>query len=267
MGRVRPRSPSANDDTASCRVPQPPGPSAAKRPRVQEPERPEPLAQPDLEAPGQHASEELLSVMVVADGCNVQLHLDSFDLLLEPEPNSVLQMSRQGRTMMLVPEGLQASNHLGQPGFLPARPQGAALMGMPQDHLFLIQPGSFSASGSHRECLENASNPHEDPQGGSLMPWLNAPAGLVPGLLLSYSGASSFLFPGQAAEPWHPSASASAERYASPSNWSLNSSMLAPLPSSPLQPLPESPPDPQAQPLQTPQRPSCPPCKARRRLF
>lgn len=266
MQRVRPRSPSAKEDSESWWAPQPPVSNPAKRRCLQEPERPESLAQPDLEAPEPPTGGEITSVVVVPEGYNFQLHLDDFDLLMRPEPNSVLQVSHQGHNIVLIPEGLQSSSHLGQPGFL-ARPEGAAPLDLPPEQLYLILPGSFSASGSHRECLENASNTHQDPQTAFLMPWRSAPAGMAAGLLLSYPGVSSPLFPSQAPQSWSPSASPSAERYAPGSIWSLQSSMLWPLPGSPLQPLPPSPPDPQAQHLQKPQKPSRPRCKAQRRLF
>ncbi|XP_021028892.1 proline-rich protein 23A3-like [Mus caroli] len=111
MLRTRPRSPCV--DPAPCWSPQTPAPSPAKRRRLhQEPACPEPLAQPELEAP---ASSALTSVVFLAAGSALQLPLDGIDLLLEPEPTSVLQVSLQGHTILLVPEGLQDSTHFGQP--------------------------------------------------------------------------------------------------------------------------------------------------------
>ncbi|XP_050995947.1 proline-rich protein 23A3-like [Acomys russatus] len=118
-----PRIPSA-DDPAPCWAPQAPGPSPAKRRRLQEPAHPEALA--DLEAPGQPAAdadadddEELTSVVFLPAGSTLQLPRDDIDLLLEPDPISVLKVSLHGHTIILAPEGLQTAAHHGQPGFSP----------------------------------------------------------------------------------------------------------------------------------------------------
>ncbi|KAL1781862.1 hypothetical protein HispidOSU_012404 [Sigmodon hispidus] len=86
---MRPRSPGA--EPAPCWSPRPQGPSPAKRRRIHEP------VAPDLEAlPAQPASDELTSVVFLAAGCAMQLQLEGVDLLLEPEPTSVLQVSIPG---------------------------------------------------------------------------------------------------------------------------------------------------------------------------
>ncbi|XP_055485477.1 proline-rich protein 23A3-like [Psammomys obesus] len=254
MMSVRPYSP--RFDPLSYWSPQPTGLSPDT------PASPEPLVQQELEIPISPSTNDLTSVMFVPTGCAVQLPLDdNQQLLLEPEPTSVLKVSLQGHTVILVPEGLSDSGQTGQSWFLPASLQGAAHLDMNQDP-FSVQPPSFRASAS-----ESLENPEEDPEDGFMMPWMNAPAGLAPGYLFSSTGVCSPLFESRATSIWRPYLSSSSERYAPWSIWSLRSSMLWPLPSSPLQPLPPSPPNHQDQDLQKSRSPSRPRCKAQRRLF
>ncbi|XP_021061692.1 proline-rich protein 23A3-like [Mus pahari] len=144
---------------------------------------------------------------------------------------------------------IQDSIWPGQPEFSPTCPLVSPLLDMPRD-LIVIQPESLSASVRDSEGLEYAS-----PSG---MPWMNAPDGLDPELDLSSSSLDGS----------SPSASPGAESYAPWSTWSLQGSMLDPLPDSPLQPLPPSPPpSPQEQHPLSPVRPTRPPYRARRRLL
>ncbi|XP_050995933.1 proline-rich protein 23A3-like [Acomys russatus] len=268
MLRVRPRSPGTDDDAAPCWAPQAPGPSPAKRRRLQEPARPEPLEQPDLEAPGQPAAaaddddEELTSVVFLPAGSALQLPLDGVDLLLESDPTSVLEVSLHGHTIILVPEdGLQTAAHRGQPGFSPTSPQEAILIDLPQDHLVVLQQGCC-------EYILDVSS-HEDSwdegeDSDFLEPWMDPPAGQAAGLLSTRVVYS----PGPqdpVAEPWPLMAPAGAEGSSPRSAWDLDSYLLGPFPSSPLQPLPPSPP-PSPQEQRPPHSPRAP-CKARRRLF
>ncbi|XP_028721894.1 proline-rich protein 23A3-like [Peromyscus leucopus] len=258
MMHVRPRSPSV--DPEPCWPPQPQGPSPAKRRRLHEPARHEPLAPPDMEAPAGPASDALTSVVFLAAGCAMQLQLEDVDLLLEPEPTSVLQVSLPGHTLILVPEGLHASVHLGQPGFSSASPQGATLLDVFQD-----QQGSFGESVSDIFGLEDAYDQEEDPEPGFLSPWMDASASQAAGLHLSSTRVYSPWPQDAVAEPWPLVLSTRAKRYSPRSIWDLGSYLLRPFPSSPLQPLPPSPPpSPQEQHLPCPPRPLC---KARRRLF
>ncbi|NP_001395721.1 proline rich 23 domain containing 1 [Rattus norvegicus] len=226
-----------------------PGPKPVKRPRLQLDQR----VPQDLEGPMQPSSDRLTSVVFLPSGSALQLHLDRFDLLLQPQPTSILQVSLPGHTLLLVPEGLQASTWPGHPEFSPTRPLGSALLDLPREHI-VIEPGSISPSVRDSEVLESAS-----PSG---RPWMNAPAGLTPGLHLSSS------FQGPVPDCWSPSDSPSAESYDPWSTRSLKGSMLEPLPGSTLQPPPPSPPSSaqEERPL-NPVRPTRPPCKARRRLF
>eukprot|EP00072_Mus_musculus_P040317 XP_006511674.1 PREDICTED: proline-rich protein 23A3-like [Mus musculus] len=169
----------------------------------------------------------------------------------DPEPNPAecprLHLDQPAQHDLEIP--IQDSTWPGHPEFSLSRPLASPLLNMPRD-LIVIQPESFSASVRDREGLECAS-----PSG---MPWMNDPDGLDPELDLSFSSLDGC----------SPSASPGAESFASGSTWSLQSSMLEPLPDSPLQPLPPSPPsNHQEQSPLSPVRPNRPPCKARRHLL
>ncbi|XP_051058016.1 proline-rich protein 23A3-like [Phodopus roborovskii] len=232
----------------------------AKRPCLREPGCPEWLAQPDLEDPSGPTWEEPNLVVVLPAGFTLKLHLEGVNLLLEPNPTSIVQVSLPGCTITLVREDLLVP---GQPGVWPCTPQGAAIMDMPQEHLVLLHLGSATAPGSHIEGPGNAAQPGEVSYEDFMVPWTHAPADMDPGLFDSFTGMLSPLFD----RPWMESP-LSGGRYAPWSNWSLRESMLEPLPSSPLQPLPPSPPtSPQAQRPQSHQKLPHSPCKARKRLF
>ncbi|KAH0519445.1 Proline-rich protein 23A3 [Microtus ochrogaster] len=253
---VRPRSPSA--DPEPCWTPLPQGPSPAKRRRLHEPQ--EPLS---LEEPTGSASDASTSMVFLAAGCAVQLQLDGVELLLELDPNSVLEVSLPEHTIILVPESLQASEHLGQPGFFSASPQGGAGLEMPEDYLLVLQPGSscqFILESSYQE-----ESYDEDEDSDSLSPWMDPPAGQASEHFSSTNRMSSPWSQGHIPEP-HPSGpSPDAEPYSPRSLWDQNSYLLGPFPSSPLQPLPPSPP-PSPQEQRPPSSPRSP-CKARKRLF
>ncbi|XP_021492259.1 proline-rich protein 23A3-like [Meriones unguiculatus] len=255
---VRPRSPSA--DAAPCWAPQPPGPGPAKRPRLHEPARPEPLLQPDQEAPAGPHDDTLISVVFLAAGSALQLLLDGVDLLLEPEPTSVLEVTFQGHTIILVPEGLQTSAQLGQPGFSPSSPQEAALQDLPQDHPVVLQPGPLCEY--VQDIYQEVS---WDEEKDFLEPSMDPAASQAAGLLSSITEVPSPRPPDCGPEPYPPVPCPDAEPCSPRSVWHLDSYLQGPFPCSPLQPLPPSPP-----PSPQEQRPPCPPrtpCKARRRLF
>ncbi|CAO2633888.1 Proline-rich protein 23A3 [Lemmus lemmus] len=251
---VRPLSPSA--DPALCWAPQPQGPSPAKRRRFHEPQAP-----PDLEDPAGSDSDAPTSVVFLASGCTMQLQLDGVDLLLEPDPTSVLEVSLPEETIILVPEGLQASDHLGQPGILSFSPQGGAVLEIPEDHLLVLQLESceYILESSYQEdpCDEDADS-------GFLSLWMDPPAGQA-----SEHFASTIRMPSPCPQghiPEYPSGpSPNAEPYSPRSIWDQDSYLLGPFPSSPLQPLPPSPPS-NAQEQCPPSSPRVP-CKARKRLF
>ncbi|XP_040596194.1 proline-rich protein 23A3-like [Mesocricetus auratus] len=263
MVGARPRSP---QDYLLQEEPQP-----AKRHCVRGPDCPRWLAEPDLEAGNSTTGKEVTSVVLVPAGFALKLHLEDMDLLLEPDPTSVKQVSLPGHTIILIPEGLQVLDEPGQPAVVPRSPQEAPLLDVSQEHQVVLQEEFLSASGSHMQGWGNASHPPEDPKEDFRMPWTHAPADMDTGPLGPYSQMYSPLFESQEPWPWDPSENPAADRYAPWSIWSLKDSTLWPLPSSPLQTLPPSPPSPptslRAQDPESHHKPPRSPCKARKRLF
>ncbi|CAH6876231.1 proline-rich protein 23A3-like [Phodopus roborovskii] len=246
------------------------GLNPAKRPCLREPGSPERLAQPDVEAPSGPAWEEpnSNSVVVVPTGCALKLHLEAIDLLLEPNPTSISQVSLSGCTITLVPEDLLEPAQPGQLWVFPCSPQEAAVLDIPPECLVLLQHGSASAPGSHIQGAGNFSQPGEVSQEDSMMLWVHAPSDTDPGLFDPFTVMLSPLLDSQVPWPWTPSPPPSAGRDDPWCNWTLSESMLEPLPSSPLQPLPPSPAtSPQGQCPLSHQKPPRSPCKARKRLF
>ncbi|XP_021063768.1 proline-rich protein 23A3-like [Mus pahari] len=250
MLHTRPRSPSANP--VLCWSAQTPAPSPAKRRRLhQEPACLEALVQPELEATAEPAT----SVVFLAAGSALQLPLDGIDLLLEPEPNSVLEVSLQEHTILLVPEGLMTEPQPGQPEFMTISPQGPAAQDGPQDHLVGLQEETCEYFYQEDVCDKDADLDF-------LEPWARPPYDQASGSFSSIPGVPSPLSQDQVPEP-----STGAERYSPKSIWELDSYLLGPFPDSPLQPLPSSPSlSPQEQLPPRPPRSPRAPCKARKRL-
>ncbi|KAM5314659.1 proline-rich protein 23C-like [Glossophaga mutica] len=236
--------------------PQPEGPGPAKRRRIEEPAGPESGTAPSPQDPaGPPAAGTLTSVVVLAPGCALQLPLDDVDLVLEPEPTSVLQVSLGGHTLLLIPEALlgpgdersrgQAhSPHCQEPG---------VLRGALQEDVAVHQ-GFFQACVPGIAVLEEAYDEDTDPE--FLTPWVDSGAGSVAGFR-SYPH-SPFREPSpQAATP-------SPSRRSPGPYGNLDFHLLEPFPNSPLQP---PPPSPSPGPHVRPQRPPGPACKARRCLF
>ena len=147
MLNMQPSSP--DTDPAPCWTPQPQGPRPAKRRCLHEPR--ETLS---LEEPIGSASYVLTSMVILVADCDVELQLDGIELLLELDANSVLEVELPDNTIILLPEGLQAPDHLGQPGPFSASPQGGAGLEMPVDDLLGLQPGSsckFLIESSYQE--------------------------------------------------------------------------------------------------------------------
>ncbi|KAK7812236.1 hypothetical protein U0070_010995 [Myodes glareolus] len=253
---VRPHSPGA--DPEPCWAPQPQGTSPAKRRRLQEPEAPS-----HLEEPAGSASDATTSIVFLAAGCSMQLQLDGINLLLEPDPTSVLEVSLPEHTIILVPEGLQDSYHLGQSAFLSASPQGGAVLEMPEDDLLVLQPGSFCEYILESSYQEDPCD--EDVDSGCLSLWMDPPAGQASEHFSSTNRMPSPWPQGHIPEPYPSGPSPNAEPYSPRSIWDQDSYLLGPFLSSPLQPLPQSPP-PSPQEQRPPSSPRAP-CKARKRLF
>lgn len=226
------------------------------------------LVQQELEESTRPASEELASTVFVPTGCAVKLHLEGIDLLLEPDPGSVMRLSLPGHTILLVPEDLQASSQHGQPVFWPAAMQQAAVVDVPQDHhVCALHQGFNSASLPYIQGFANVPGPHEDTQEDFVMPLMNDPSLMAPEILSPFRGMFSPMFPCQMPYPWSENCPPSAGRYAPWSVWSLQDSILCPLPASPLQPLPPSPPpSPEEQASRSRQKPPMVRRKAQRRL-
>ncbi|KAL6038160.1 hypothetical protein STEG23_030928 [Scotinomys teguina] len=261
-------------------APQPEGSNPAKRRCLHECSNPGSFAQPDLRVPTVQASEQPTTMLFQPAGCTLTYHLEDLDLLLEPDPTQVRQVTLPGHTIIVVPEEFQDSAQPGQPGFCPANQHDAALLPVPQDYPVVLHQRSSSASASDIQGMRNASDTDEEPKGGRggflmPMPWMDAPAGMVPGPLLPFTAMKRPLFQGQVSSPWNPLTSPGARRYAPSSTWSLQGSMLGHhRPGSPLQSLPPSPPPSpprppghQAQGPQSRQKLWRPRSKARRRLF
>ncbi|XP_036917060.1 proline-rich protein 23C-like [Sturnira hondurensis] len=219
--------------------PQPEGPGSAKRRRVEEPAGPESGTAPSLQDPaGPPAAGTLTSVVVLAPGCALQLPLDDVDLVLEPEPTSVLQVSLGGHTLLLVPQALL---ELG------------SLHGAPAEDVAVHQR-FFRACVPEIAARKEAYSEDADPEFPT--PWVDAAAGSVAGFRP---------YPHSPVREPSPQASTPSPLRRSPRPYvNLDFHLLEPLPSSPLQLLP---PSPSPGPHVRPQRPPGPARKARRRLF
>uniref|UniRef100_A0A8P0PHW5 Proline rich 23A n=2 Tax=Canis lupus familiaris TaxID=9615 RepID=A0A8P0PHW5_CANLF len=238
----RPRSPSAHPEP--CWGPPRGGPGPAKRRRTPEPEGPQGMEGPP-------AAGALASVVVLAAGSALQLLLDDVDLVLEPEPTSVLQVSLGGLTLLLVPEALLRAGGQGHP---PAGPEQGAIPSAP-GHQAAGPHEALCASvpdvaAQEEACAEDADPELPPPRAGPTAGWapeLRACAGGVAG-----------------PRP-RPRAPGPGPKRLSPLRYfDLDPHLLEPFPGSPLQPLP---PSPSPGPHVRPQRPPGPSPKARRRLF
>lgn len=164
--------PSPGADPEPCSTPQPQEPSPDERRDLEEPP-----ATPGLEEPDGSASDVPTSVVYLAAGSAVQLQVDDIDLLLEPDATSVLELELPEHTIILVPEGLQAPDHLGQPGSLSASPQGGAGLEMPEDDLLVLQPGDSCQFILENSYEEEFFDEDEDEDSGPPSPWMDPPAG------------------------------------------------------------------------------------------
>ncbi|XP_036917059.1 proline-rich protein 23A-like [Sturnira hondurensis] len=251
--------------------PQPEGPGSAKRRRIEEPaglrgargpasepRSPRAGTAPSLQDPaGPPAAGTLTSVVVLAPGCALQLPLDDVDLVLEPEPTSVLQVSLGGHTLLLVPEALLSpgDQRSGGQAHAPHCQEPGALQGASAEDVAVHQ-GFFRACGPGIAVLEEAYDEDEDAGPEFLTPWVDAAAGSVAGFRP---------YPHSPVREPSPQASTPSPLRRSPGPYvNLDFHLLEPLPSSPLQLLP---PSPSPGPHVRPQRPPGPARKARRRLF
>uniref|UniRef100_A0A8C6ASP9 Proline-rich protein 23B-like n=2 Tax=Monodon monoceros TaxID=40151 RepID=A0A8C6ASP9_MONMO len=256
----RPRSPSAYP--ADWWGPQTEGPGPAKRRRTEEPEGPESESEaaPSLDnLTGPPTADALTSVAVLPAGCALHLSLDDVDVLLEPEPTSVLQVSLGDHTLMLVPEALLASGVEGPCGQGLGR--GAFLS--PPGEYMALEPGFLCAAVPEIACQEEANK--EDADAEFLPPGMDAEAGSVAGLRSPTARVSGPSAQGFVPEPWPRAPTPSPEKGSPHHDDDLGFHLLEPFPDSPLQPLPPSPSPPG--PHERPQRPHGPKRKAQRCLF
>ncbi|XP_077897422.1 proline-rich protein 23C [Ictidomys tridecemlineatus] len=256
MMGMRPRSPSAC--SAPWWGPQPGGPGPAKRRRLDDPAEPaEPPAAPTLQdSAGAADATALTSVVVLAAGCALQVPLDDVDLVLEPAPTSVLQVSLQGHTLILIPEGLVGATDQrpGGQGDYPDDPELGAFLSAPGEDV-VVEQGFFCESVPEIASQEEAYEEDADPE--SLGSWMDPPAGSAAGLLPSTGRVSRL-------SPLAPTLNL--ERSSPRPDLDLDFHLLRPFPSSPLQPLPPSP-SPNSSPQALPERSPGPRSKACRRLF
>ncbi|XP_059524206.1 proline-rich protein 23C-like [Myotis daubentonii] len=241
--------------------PQSRGPGPAKRRRIEEPVGPEDGMAPNLQGPaGPRAANALTSVLVVAAGCALQLPLDcGANLVLEPEPTSVLQVSLGGHTLVLVPEALLCGGAGAHPPF---GLEPSPLLGAPAGGV-AIQQGFFCAFvpqiiAVQEQAHHEDEDEDEDAAPGFLTPWMVPAAGLVAGTELGPHPH------GPITQPWPRAPTPSPERCPPGPGFNLNFHLWERFPSSPLQALP---PSPSPGPLVRPRRPLGPAPKARKRLF
>ncbi|XP_045411943.1 proline-rich protein 23B-like [Lemur catta] len=254
----RPHSPSACP--APLWGPQPGGPRPAKRRRLEEPAGLQPGAVPSLEdSAGPPGADALTSVVVLAAGCALRVALDDVDLVLEPAPTSVLQVSLEGHTLILVPEVLLEGS--GGQGDSSGGLEPGVFLGAPGEDV-VVEHAFFRASVPELAALKEAFEEDAEPEFPA--PWMAPPAGSAAELQPSASRVSSPDPQGPVPEPSLLVPNPSPGRRCPRPIFDLEFHLLEPFPSSPLQPLPPSPsPGPHARPARSPR----PPCKARRCLF
>ncbi|XP_059777801.1 proline-rich protein 23C-like [Balaenoptera ricei] len=255
----RPRSPSASP--ADRWGPQPGGPGPAKRRRMEEPagHEFEEASDPD-NVTGAPATGALTSLVVLADGCALHVPLDDVDLLLEPEPTSVRQVSLGDRILMLVPEALLGSGVEGPWGQGLGR---GAFLSAPGEYMAL-EPGFLCPAVPDIACQEEVNEEEADADADFLPAGTDAAAISVAGLRPSAGCMSGFDLLGLVSEPSPRARNTSPERGSPHHDDNLDLHLPEPFPDSPLQPLP---PSPSPGPHERPQRPHGPPRKARRCLF
>ncbi|KAM5291846.1 proline-rich protein 23A-like [Ctenodactylus gundi] len=259
---IRPRRPSASPEPQWG--PESRGPGSAKRPRLEEHTGPEALA-------GTPAATALTSVVVLAAGCALRLPLDNVELLLEPEPSSVLQVTLQGHTYILVPENLLCSTNQspGGQGNSPGTLELGTFPGACRDgDGVVVQPELLCASVPEIAAQEEAYQ--EDSEAKFPAPGMDPPAGSAADLLPwsarrprphppHWDGEPCLLTPSVGYLTRSPDLT-----FDDKNNFGVFFSMFQPFPSSPLQPLP---PFPSPGPQEYPAPRMGPHRKARRRLF
>ncbi|XP_005006815.1 proline-rich protein 23A [Cavia porcellus] len=268
MMGIRPHSP--GPQPAPWSRLQPEGPSPAKRRRLegQGLADPETGAESGLEdAADPPAAPALTSMVILSENCALQLPLDGFSLVVEAMPDSVLQVTLQDHTVILVHQDLLGSidqSSEGQSGS-PDGLDGGALLGSPLENdvvVAVVEQQEICASvpeiAGQEEVLEC------DEVAEFLAPYMDPPAGFSTGLLFRSAAV-------QSPDPQGSILQSATLVHISPFEsgspgliFDQDFHLVRPYPTSPLQPLP---PFPSPGPHERPVRPPGPHRKARRRLF
>ncbi|KAI4547930.1 hypothetical protein MG293_000260 [Ovis ammon polii] len=174
----RPRSPGAYSSDRWGNQAGEPGP--AKRRRTEERARPESESEtaPSVDnLTGSTAAGALTRLLVLPAGCALHLPLDDVDLVLEPEPTSVLQVALGDFILTLVPEALLGSRVEGPSGQVLER---AAVLSPPREYTAL-EP-EFCGAVPEVACEEETNG--DDANSGSdfLSPEMDPAGGLIAGL-------------------------------------------------------------------------------------
>ena len=256
----RPHSPSAS--SADQWEQQAEGPGPAKRRRTEEPTDEFEVAPRLDNVMGTPDMGALTSLVVLADGYALHLTLDEVELVLEPEPTSVLQISLGDHTLVLIPGALLGSSI----EFLDGERHSALVL---EQGSFLTAPGECIAleQGFYGPVPEIAGQEEvyeEDAEDVFPPAGMNAATSSVAGLLLSPRRASDPDLLSLAPEPWPQAPNLTPERGSPHHQDNLDLHVPEFFPDSPLQPLPPSP-CPGSQ--ERPHHPPVPARKAQRRLF
>ncbi|XP_004625260.1 proline-rich protein 23A [Octodon degus] len=256
------RAPSPGAQPAPWPHSQPGEPGTAKRRRLEDLADCEACVTPGLEdsaaSPGAPVP---ASVVILSEDCTLQVPLDGFSLVVEAMPDSVLQVTLEDHTLILVPQDLLGpadQSSQGQSGSADGLDVGALLRTPREDHVVVVveQPGlgvCVPEIAGEEEVLE-----YDGPV--ELLPLhVGPPAGFTAGLLLRRAAALSPDSQGSLSESFSLLESCSRGLI-----FDQDFHLVRPFPTSPLQPLPPFPsPGPHERPVRLPG----PHRKARRRLF
>ncbi|XP_021114128.1 proline-rich protein 23A-like [Heterocephalus glaber] len=258
MMGVRPRSPGAY-----------PAPWSTPQPGLEDHAGPETRAGPVLEDSADLlAAPAFTSIVILSEGCALQLPLDGFNLVVEAMPDSVLQVTLQDHTLIVGPHSLLGSTDQGSgehSNSLEGLATPGAYLGAPleNDIVLLVEQQEFFPSVPDMAGHEEPQD-HDDTHSVFLVPYGDCPGSLTAGLLL---WPAAVLSPDPQGSIPEPTPLIPIISFASGSPGLVfdqdDFHLLRPFPTSPLQPLPPFPsPGPNERPVRM-----GPHCKARRRLF